>query len=111
MRFLHQPAFSTSPSSAALGLTGQKYINFGLRKGKGNKLSFHFAAAVIRQPYTTAVGLSHRGSRTRLIHFPLKINNLSDNKRQQTTTVDNKRLINGFVLTGLASLQGKSEKL
>ena len=32
---------------------------------------------------------------------------ISDSKRQQTTTVDYKRLINGFVLTGFASLQRK----
>ena len=32
-------------------------------------------------------------------------NIISDSKRQQTTTVDYKRLINGFVLTGFASLQ------
>jgi hypothetical protein len=31
-------------------------------------------------------------------------NNLSDSKRQQTTTVDNKRLINGLVLTNGFSL-------
>jgi hypothetical protein len=31
--------------------------------------------------------------------FLLTTNNLSDSKRQQTTTVDNKRLINGLVLT------------
>ena len=30
---------------------------------------------------------------------------IPDNKRQQTTTVDYKRLINGFVLTGFAFLQ------
>ena len=35
----------------------------------------------------------------------IKTNNISDNKRQQTTTVDYKRLFNGFVLTGFASLQ------
>ena len=35
----------------------------------------------------------------------LKTNNLSDSKRQQTTTVDNKRLINGFILTRIASLR------
>ena len=39
------------------------------------------------------------------ICFPLKTSNISDNKRQQTTTVDNKRLINGLVLTRVASLQ------
>ena len=37
--------------------------------------------------------------------FPMKTNNLSDSKRQQTTTVDNKRLINGLVLTRVAPLQ------
>ena len=35
-------------------------------------------------------------------------NNISDSKRQQTTTVDYKRLINGLVLTRFASLQGKT---
>ena len=35
-------------------------------------------------------------------------NAISDNKRQQTTTVDYKRLINGLVLTGFASLQRKT---
>jgi hypothetical protein len=34
---------------------------------------------------------------------------LSDNKRQQTTTVDYKRLINGFFLTKVVSLQGKTQ--
>ena len=29
----------------------------------------------------------------------------TDNKRQQTTIVDNKRLFNGFVLTRIASLR------
>ena len=37
------------------------------------------------------------------IHFILSY--LSDNKRQQTTTVDYKRLFNGLVLTRFASLQ------
>ena len=32
---------------------------------------------------------------------------IPDSKRQQTTTVDYKRLINGFILTGVASLQWK----
>ena len=36
--------------------------------------------------------------------FPLKYNNISDSKRQQTLTVDYKRLINGFVLTDGFSL-------
>ena len=31
--------------------------------------------------------------------------NISDSKRQQTTTVDNKRLINGLFLTDGVSLQ------
>ena len=35
----------------------------------------------------------------------LIFNNKPDSKRQQTTTVDYKRLINGLVLTGVASLQ------
>ncbi len=34
-------------------------------------------------------------------------NNISDSKQQQTTTVDYKRLINGFVLTNVVSLPGK----
>jgi len=37
--------------------------------------------------------------------FLLIINAISDNKRQQTTAVDYKRLINGLVLTGFAILQ------
>ena len=32
-------------------------------------------------------------------------NNISDSKRQQTTTVDYKRLINGFFLTNSVTLQ------
>ena len=35
----------------------------------------------------------------------LIIKNISDSKRQQTTTVDYKRLFNGFFLTRIASLQ------
>jgi hypothetical protein len=38
----------------------------------------------------------------------LIINNKPDSKRQQTTTVDNKRLFNGLVLTGFASLRHNS---
>ena len=34
---------------------------------------------------------------------------IPDSKRQQTTTVDNKRLINGFFLTRVASLLNKSK--
>ena len=34
---------------------------------------------------------------------------IPDNKRQQTTTVDYKRLFNGFFLTGFASLQRKNK--
>jgi len=34
---------------------------------------------------------------------------IPDSKRQQTTTVDNKRLINGFFLTGFASLRWKKK--
>ena len=33
---------------------------------------------------------------------------ISDSKRQQTTTVDYKRLINGFFLTRFTSLQRKT---
>jgi hypothetical protein len=42
---------------------------------------------------------------------PLNYNKIPDSKRQQTTTVDNKRLINGFILTGFAFLHGKTQKL
>ena len=35
---------------------------------------------------------------------------IPDSKRQQTTTVDYKRLINGFFLTGFASLQREKQK-
>ena len=42
---------------------------------------------------------------------PLNYNKIPDNKRQQTTTVDYKRLINGFVLTGFALLQREIKKL
>ena len=41
------------------------------------------------------------------IYKIIKTNNIPDSKRQQTTTVDYKRLINGFILTGVASLQWK----
>ena len=41
----------------------------------------------------------------------IKTNNISDNKRQQTTTVDYKRLINGFILTEFSSLQGQNKTL
>ena len=34
----------------------------------------------------------------------LNINNKADSKRQQTTAVDYKRLINGFLLTDVVSL-------
>jgi hypothetical protein len=37
--------------------------------------------------------------------------NLSDSKRQQTTTVDYKRLFNGFVLVGFAILQQKTKRI
>ena len=40
---------------------------------------------------------------------PLYHNKISDSKRQQTTTVDYKRLINGFILTGFAILQRKTK--
>ena len=36
---------------------------------------------------------------------PLNYNKIPDSKRQQTTTVDNKRLINGFILTDSVSLR------
>jgi len=35
----------------------------------------------------------------------IKTNNIPDSKRQQTTTVDNKCLFNGFIFKGDASLQ------
>ena len=38
----------------------------------------------------------------------MKINDLSDNKRQQTTAVDYKRLFNDFIFMGDASLQQKN---
>ena len=37
----------------------------------------------------------------------LRTSTIPDSKRQQTTTVDNKRLINGLVLKGVVSLQGE----
>ena len=40
---------------------------------------------------------------------PLYYSIIPDSKRQQTTAVDNKRLINGFVLTGFAFLQRKKK--
>ena len=40
---------------------------------------------------------------------PLYHNKISDSKRQQTTIVDYKRLINGFILTGFAILQRKTK--
>ena len=47
----------------------------------------------------------------RKIYFPKNIhfipNYLPDSKRQQTTTVDYKRLINGLVLTNSVSLHSK----
>ena len=39
------------------------------------------------------------------IYKIIKTNNIPDSKRQQTTTVDNKRLFNDLVLTRIASLQ------
>ena len=53
------------------------------------------------------VGLSHRGSLFYVFIMVLISNNISDSKRQQTTTVDNKRLINGFFLTRFVILQQK----
>jgi hypothetical protein len=41
--------------------------------------------------------------------FLLTFNNISDSKRQQTITVDYKRLINGFFLTRFAPLRQKSQ--
>jgi hypothetical protein len=45
------------------------------------------------------------------LFITIKTNNISDNKRQQTTTVDNKRLINGFLLTSFVSLQREKQIL
>ena len=39
------------------------------------------------------------------IYKIIKTNNIPDSKRQQTTTVDNKCLFNGFIFKGDASLQ------
>ena len=41
------------------------------------------------------------------IYKIIKTNNISDSKRQQTTTVDYKRLFNDLVLTRIALLQWK----
>ena len=41
----------------------------------------------------------------------LYYNIIPDSKRQQTTTVDNKRLINGFFLTSVVSLQREKQIL
>ena len=42
------------------------------------------------------------------VYISLIINTIFDSKRQQTTTVDNKRLFNGLVLTNYFSLRRKS---
>ena len=42
-----------------------------------------------------------------IVCIQLFFNIIPDSKRQQTTTVDYKRLFNGFVLTGSASLRQK----
>ncbi len=39
----------------------------------------------------------------------LIIKNISDSKRQQTTTVDNKRLFNGLVLTSVVTLHRQTD--
>ena len=36
--------------------------------------------------------------------------NISDSKRQQTTTVDNKRLFNGLVLTSVVTLHRQTNQ-
>jgi len=51
------------------------------------------------------------GAVQRMYIITLIINNLPDSKRQQTTTVDNKRLINGFFLTRFSSLRHNSNSL
>ena len=38
------------------------------------------------------------------------MNNISDNKRQQTTTVDYKRLINGLILTSVVTLHRQTNQ-
>ena len=43
-----------------------------------------------------------------IVYILLIFHNISDSKRQQTTTVDYNRLINGLVLMGFAFLQGKT---
>ena len=40
---------------------------------------------------------------------PLNYNKIPDSKRQQTTTVDNKRLINGLVLTSVVTLHRQTD--
>ena len=37
-------------------------------------------------------------------------NKISDSKRQQTTTVDNNRLLNGLVLTSVVTLHRQTER-
>jgi hypothetical protein len=44
------------------------------------------------------------------VRILLILKNLPDSKRQQTITVDYKRLFNGFVLTGFAFLRHKKYK-
>ena len=39
----------------------------------------------------------------------LIMKNISDSKRQQTTTVDNKRLFNGLVLTSVVTLHRQTD--
>ena len=75
---------------------GRKFVLFGCRKC---------------QPNVDKAHVWHYGRNFFQIYgrlFPLQTNNISDNKRQQTFTFDYKRLINGFVLTGLVSLQRKN---
>ena len=45
-----------------------------------------------------------------LFCYLLYANNIPDSKRQQTTTVDYKRLFNGLLLTNAVSLQHQNRK-
>jgi hypothetical protein len=56
------------------------------------------------------VGSMLCGAVQRIHNITLIINNKPDSKRQQTTTVDYKRLFNGLVLTNGFSLRQKALK-
>ena len=74
-------------------------------------LSAHVIPAVERAWYgiygQKACKIHTLWSRPKTHITTLIINNKPDSNRQQTTTVDYKRLINGLVLTRVASLQRK----